>query len=76
MYHYKAKKRKKLAKLTKVGGAFQLTVARFDPSTGEKKDPLIIRLEKDNIKQRKAMAEEEAADLGDILKDMESLALQ
>lgn len=76
MYHYKAKKRKKLAKLKKVGGAFQLTVARFDPSTGEKKDPLTIRLEKDNIKQRKTQLEEEVADLGDILKEMESLSLQ
>lgn len=43
MYHYLAKKKKKLAKLTKDGKAFLLTVARFDPSTGEKKDPLTIR---------------------------------
>ncbi len=76
MYHYKAKKKKKLANLTKDGEAFLLTVARFDPSTGEKKDPQTIRLEKDNIKQRKAQVEEEAVDLGEILKDMELLALQ
>lgn len=74
MYHYKARKKKKLAKLKKDGEAFLLTVAQFNPSTGEKKDPQIIRLEKDNIKQRKAQLEEQAADLGEILKDMESLA--
>jgi len=74
MYHYKAKKKKKLAKLEKDGKAFLLTVARFDTNTGEKIDPLEIRLEEDNINQRKAMLEEEATDLGDILKDMESLA--
>ena len=74
MYHYKAKKKKKLAKLEKDGKAFLLTVARFDPSTGEKKDALEIRLEENNIRQRKATCEEEAADLGDILRDMESLS--
>lgn len=74
MYHYKAKKKKKLAKLKKDGTTFLLTVARFDPSTDEKKDPQIIRLEKDNIKQRKAQVEEEVEDLGAILKDMELLS--
>lgn len=73
MYHYKEKKGKKLAKLKKDGEVFLLTVARFDQSTGEKKEPVTFRLEKDNIKERKADFEKQAEDLGDILKDMELL---
>jgi len=73
MYHYKEKKQKKLAKLKKEGEVFLLTVARFDQNTGDKKEPVTFRLEKDNVKKRKADFEEEAEDLGDILKDMELL---
>jgi len=74
MYHYKAKKKKKLAKLEKAGDEAILTVVRFDRDTGKREEPIKFRLNKETLEKNKAKHEEEAADLGEILKDMESLS--
>ena len=76
MYHYKEKKKKKLAKLVRDGRDFLLTVIKFDPETGERKEPVMFLLEKANVEQRKAEFEKQAEDLGVLLKDMEALERQ
>ena len=73
MYYYKEKKKKKLASLKKEGKHFLLTVVRYDQNTGEKKAPIVFRLEKNNVKERKAEFEKQADDLAEILKDMNIL---
>lgn len=73
MYNYKEKKAKKLALLTKIGNDFFLSVIRYDSESGEKLEPAVHRLDKEHLIQRKGDFEKEAADLGDILTDMEAL---
>jgi len=73
MYHYKEKKKKGFATLAKVGDGFFLTVSKFNPETGEKQEPSTFKLDKENIKERKADLEKQAEDLGVLLKDMEAL---
>lgn len=73
MYHYKERKKKKLAEIKREGEHFSLSVIRYDQKTGEKKDPVIFRLEEEDLKKRKASFEDQAADLGEVLKDMKLL---
>lgn len=73
MYYYIEKKKKKLAVLEKAGEDAILTVARFDQNTGKKKEPVKFRLNKEDLKKRKANYEEEIADIDAILADMKLL---
>ena len=73
MYHYTARKKKKLATLEKAGDEVILTIVRFSQQTGEKTEPIKFRLKKEILEKKKATHEEEIADLDAILADMKLL---
>lgn len=73
MYDYKIKKKRNLAKLEKAGDEIVLIVVRFDQNTGEKKEPMKVRLNEKTLKENKTIHEEEIADINAVLADIKKL---